>query len=203
MSKAGYHHGDLRKALIEAALELVEEEGAREVSLREAARRVGVSPGAPYRHFKSRQELMVAVAVEANARFARLAELELEQAGPGPLEAFRAQGMASIRLAAAHPNLFRLMNSKGYIEGLGPEAVEAHRGALAGILSLLEEAQREGLLGAIKPEIGMLAGQALAYGLSRMLIDGHLSLFGYAEDEVVELMAQVAEVLGDGLLPRG
>jgi len=57
-----YHHGDLRRVLIDAALKLVGEGGADAVSVREAARRAGVSPGAPFRHFPSREALMSAVA---------------------------------------------------------------------------------------------------------------------------------------------
>ncbi len=64
-----YHHGDLRRVLIEAALQLAGEGGAAAVSVREAARRAGVSPGAPFRHFPSRDALMTAVAGEAQQRF--------------------------------------------------------------------------------------------------------------------------------------
>src|SRR5260370_8670028 len=64
-----YHHGDLRRVLIGAALGLVEEGGVEAVSVREAARRAGVSPGAPFRHFPSRDALLTAVAVEAQRRF--------------------------------------------------------------------------------------------------------------------------------------
>jgi AcrR family transcriptional regulator len=63
-----YHHGDLRRVLIDAALKLVEEGGAEAVSVREAARRAGVSPGAPFRHFASRSQLIAAVAAEAQRR---------------------------------------------------------------------------------------------------------------------------------------
>lgn len=64
-----YHHGDLRRVLIDAALQLAGEGGPDAVSVREAARRAGVSPGAPFRHFPSRDALMQAVAEEAQRRF--------------------------------------------------------------------------------------------------------------------------------------
>ncbi|MBW2700852.1 MAG: TetR/AcrR family transcriptional regulator [Deltaproteobacteria bacterium] len=202
MSKSQYHHGDLRKALIQASLDLVEAEGPHEISLREAARRVGVSPGAPYRHFKSRQELMAAVAMEVMARYSALVEEELERVGPGPIEAFRAQGLASVRFAKEHPNLFRLMSSRSYFDSLGPEVIEGAKAKREEILELLREAQRAGLLGTGKPEHALLAGQALAYGLARMLVDGRLALLGHAEDDVVELMMALTKVLGEGLFPR-
>src|SRR5205809_251901 len=90
-----YHHGDLRRVLIEAALDLVEQGGVEAVSVREAARRAGVSPGAPFRHFQSRSALIAAVAEEAQRRFrAEIATAIAEAPGGDPLARFRAIGVA-------------------------------------------------------------------------------------------------------------
>ncbi len=202
MDKPRYHHGDLRRALIEAALELVETKGPNQVSLREVARQVGVSPGAPYRHFKNRAELMTAVAMEVMGRHAQISQEELARVGPGPLEAFRAHGLASVRFAKEHPSLFRLMSSRTYYESLGPEVLAAARVQLAENLEALREAARTGLLREGPPELAMLAGQVMAYGLSRLLVDGRLALLGHDEDDVVNLMMQLTQILGEGLFPR-
>ena len=69
MSTSHYHHGDLRRALVTAALNQLEKGGAESVGLRETARAVGVSPSAPYRHFDSRARLLMAVAAEGFRRF--------------------------------------------------------------------------------------------------------------------------------------
>src|SRR5438045_1674636 len=99
-----YHHGDLRRVLIEAALELVGEGGAEAVSVREAARRAGVSPGAPFRHFPSRDALMTAVAEEAQRRFRAEIEAALSEAPAGdPLARFRCLGLAYLRWALSNP----------------------------------------------------------------------------------------------------
>src|SRR5438105_14870659 len=88
-----YHHGDLRRVLIDAALQLVGEGGADAVSVREAARRAGVSPGAPFRHFPSRDALMNAVAEEAQRRFRAESERALAEVPVGdPLARFRRLG---------------------------------------------------------------------------------------------------------------
>src|SRR5215467_14001747 len=84
-----YHHGDLRRVLIDAALQLVGEGGAEAVSVREAARRAGVSPGAPFRHFPSRDALMTAVAEEAQRRFRSQIEAALAAAPDDPLAQIR------------------------------------------------------------------------------------------------------------------
>src|SRR6478672_13454609 len=75
-----YHHGDLRRVLVDAAFELVGEGGAEGLSVREAARRAGVSPGAPFRHFASREALLAAVAEEAQRRFRAEIERALAKA---------------------------------------------------------------------------------------------------------------------------
>src|SRR6516162_2268044 len=93
-----YHHGDLRRALVDAALHLATE-GA-EISVREAARRAGVSPGAPFRHFPSRDALMVAVAEEAQRRFRSEIEVALAAAPSGdPLAQIRSLGLGYLRWA--------------------------------------------------------------------------------------------------------
>src|SRR3979411_2764760 len=110
-----YHHGDLRRGLIEAALQLVEEGGAEALSVREAARRAGVSPGAPFRHFPSRNALMTAVAEEAQRRFrAEIAAAMAEAPGGDPLARFRSLGVAYLRWAMRNPAHFEVISSGKY-----------------------------------------------------------------------------------------
>ena len=103
-----YHHGDLRRVLIDAALQLVGEGGAEAVSVREAARRAGVSPGAPFRHFPSRDALMQAVAEEAQRRFRAEIEAALAEAPAGdPLGALSLPRARLSALGDAQPDPFR------------------------------------------------------------------------------------------------
>src|SRR4051812_38814299 len=102
-----YHHGDLKRVLIEAALELVAEGGAEAVSVREAARRAGVSAGAPFRHFQNRTALIAAVAEEAQRRFRAEIEAAIEPAPTGgPPGRVCAPRGALLPLAQAHPAPF-------------------------------------------------------------------------------------------------
>src|SRR5690348_2578123 len=94
-----YHHGDLRRVLVDAALDLAAQSGAEQVSVREAARRAGVSPGAPFRHFPSREALLTAVAEEAQRRFRAEIETALATAPDEPLAQFRSLGLAYLRWA--------------------------------------------------------------------------------------------------------
>src|SRR3989442_7310627 len=112
-----YHHGDLRRVLIDAALQLVGEGGAEAVSVREAARRAGVSPGAPFRHFPSRDALMQAVAEEAQRRFRAEIEAALATAAPGdPLGRFRCLGLAYLRWAMRNPTHFEIISSRRFFD---------------------------------------------------------------------------------------
>src|ERR1700729_3361344 len=106
-----YHHGDLRRVLIDAALKLAEEGGPEAVSVREAARRAGVSPGAPFRHFDSRAALMTAVAEEAQRRFRAEIEAALKEPARDPLKRFRAFGLAYLRWAMQNPAHFEIISS--------------------------------------------------------------------------------------------
>jgi len=105
--KAGYHHGDLRRALLTAAAALLEGGGPEALSLRAVARDAGVSPRAPYRHFADREELLSALAAQAFADFA--AVLASADAGSTVDHAIEAQAIAYVRFALAAPARFRLM----------------------------------------------------------------------------------------------
>ena len=104
-----YHHGDLRRALMEAALALVSDGGLPALSLREAARRAGVSVAAPYHHFASREALIAALAVEGFAGMRASMEAELAAADDEPVERLLASGRGYLRYALAHPASFQIM----------------------------------------------------------------------------------------------
>ena len=111
-----YHHGDLRRVLIDAALDLVGEGGPEAVSVREAARRAGVSPGAPFRHFPSRDALMTAVAEEAQRRFRPEIEAALAAAAcrrsAGAVS--RHSGSAYLRWAMRNPAHFEIISTADF-----------------------------------------------------------------------------------------
>ena len=106
--KRGYHHGDLRSALVQAGLELLKTRTADEVSLREIARMVGVSATAVYRHFPDKAALLGALCDEGAAELGRLQFAAMHDAGGGRA-GFDAVGRAYVRFALANPTLFRMM----------------------------------------------------------------------------------------------
>jgi AcrR family transcriptional regulator len=106
-SKATYHHGNLRSALVRAAMELLEESGETALSLRAVARRAGVSPAAPYRHYADREALVSAIAAVG---YRELAE-RLAAAHPSPStpEQLASVAIAYVQFALERPALFRIM----------------------------------------------------------------------------------------------
>src|ERR1700752_1113561 len=106
-SRAPYHHGDLRAACLRAAMELLEEHGETALSLRAVARRAGVSPAAPYRHYADRDALISAVAAVG---YRELAE-RLAAAHPSPSTPVQLAGVAIayVQFALERPALFRIM----------------------------------------------------------------------------------------------
>lgn len=131
-SKAPYHHGDLRNALVDAGLGLIEQVGAEAFSLREVAREVGVSANAAYRHFEDKGALLTAIAVSGFERLSSDMQAAMLAARPkGAVKSravarFNAAARAYVDLAQEHPQLYGLMF------GSAGRACLAAEGALVG-----------------------------------------------------------------------
>ena len=108
--KDSYHHGDLRRALLQVALERVRRDGVENFSLREVARDVGVAPGAAYKHFVDKSQLLAAIALETQILLARRT-LETTSGLTGA-QRLEAVGRAYIKFACDEPSLFRLLFSR-------------------------------------------------------------------------------------------
>lgn len=108
-TRTRFHHGDLRRALIDAARELLRREGVEGLSLRKLAQAAGVSHAAPYHHFADRSALLAALAEEDFHALAAATAAAAEAAGSDPFDRLAAIGAAYIRFAIAHPASFALM----------------------------------------------------------------------------------------------
>ena len=200
-----YHHGDLRHALVEAAYDLVTEGGAEMVSVREAARRAGVSPGAPFRHFASRDALLAAVAEEAQRRFRAEIDKALRQVTTDdPLQRFRALGLAYLRWALRNPAHFEVISSGRLFDfetsaGLREDNVE-----LIGMAGrTLTEAAGRGLLRSRDIKLMQIAGRALVYGFARMKTDGHFPRWAVKDGEIDAMAEAVLDLFIAGIAKDG
>lgn len=179
-----YHHGNLIEALIAATVALIEERGVEHVSVREAAKRAGVSPGAPFRHFRSKAALLTAVAEQAMDRLtAAVAEARSRTGGADPIAAFEAIGVGYLQWAIANPTHFQIISSRTLIDFEASDSLRGQNDAIRRtMVELLTAAEQQGLLAPdVDPDHAVLASRALVYGLARMAIDGHFPEWHPAE----------------------
>jgi AcrR family transcriptional regulator len=199
-----YHHGDLKRVLVDAALQLAEEGGAEGVSVREAARRAGVSPGAPFRHFPSRVALMTAVAEEAQRRFRAEIDAALSEAPAGdPLARFRCFGLAFLRWAIRNPAHFEIISSGRYFDHDKATELSRDNSELIGMTErTLADAFAKGQLRSPDLKRVQVAGRALVYGFARMNIDGHFPRWGIAEADAERTAEAVLDLFIEGIAKR-
>ncbi|APX11616.1 TetR/AcrR family transcriptional regulator [Tateyamaria omphalii] len=124
MPKRGYHHGNLRQALIEAALKLIEEKGPTGFTLSEAAKQAGVTPAAVYRHYEGREDLIAECARQGYGIFADLMQHAYESGQPSALAAFEATGRAYLAFARRFPGHYIAMFESGISTNRTPELAD-------------------------------------------------------------------------------
>jgi AcrR family transcriptional regulator len=195
-----YHHGDLRRALITASSELLDEGGSHALSLRAAARKAGVSAAAPYRHFEDKNALLAAVAVGAFGALATSMRDAFES-GSGDEDLLRRVGLAYVRFAVENVGCFRLMFGPELSDRPRfPEVTAAAHGSFAVLLEAIEWSMERGRIASGDPMPLATACWATLHGVSHLVVAGQLGPLDADGAEVVANM--VAETLLHGLAPR-
>jgi AcrR family transcriptional regulator len=155
-----YHHGDLRRALIEAAERILENEGPSALSLRAVAREAGVSAAAPYHHFKDKNELLAAIAQEGFELLAQAMRGGAADEGD-PRQRLNALGVAYVRFARDNPALYSLMYSTAR------ERDQRAGGPFGLVKAAMIEAGAD-TIGADDLELAQIAAWCAAHGLAEM-----------------------------------
>jgi AcrR family transcriptional regulator len=172
-----YHHGDLRAALVEAGLGLIEERAVDDLSLREVARAVGVSATAVYRHFPDKAALLRALADAGLQRLGAAQRAASEAAGGGQA-GFQATGPAYVRFALANPGLFRLTFANVAPGDALPWGQKEEDDATR----LLRENTERVAGGAKEARLLALRSWALVHGLAVLMLDGQVP----ADDAIID-----------------
>ncbi len=174
---APYHHGDLRRALLDAANAILAETGRWDFSLREVARRAGVSHNAPYRHFADKEALLATIGVAGFEALNRATSAAAKDAAD-PVETIRALGQAYIRFGVSGPALYRLMFGQGLpgVEGLSPALREAVDVARARLRDVVLWGARAGVFrvdpdNADEVTAAVVAAWSLVHGFTSLTID--------------------------------
>jgi len=203
LRREGYHHGDLKRALVAAALDIVRERDVASVSLREVARRAGVSPAAPYHHFRDKSLLLAEVAEEGYRLLIRHMRAALEKSpSAGGTERLENLGRAYVRFATEEPAHYRVMFSPELAGGEAEQRVHSAGMEALGVLTSQVEAQ----LPRASPEEVIVISVTLwaaVHGLASLLSDGVLSrkadLPLPAEEVLVRgVLAQLARLAQEG-----
>ncbi|HUH01021.1 MAG TPA: WHG domain-containing protein [Kofleriaceae bacterium] len=199
-SKRAYHHGNLRPALLEAALELILEVGPQSFTLREVARRARVSHAAPYRHVADKDALLAERAAEG---FRLLGEATtLDPAATDPARAFQATGAGYLRFAIEHPAHYRLMFGDAIADPRAHPDLATHGDhAFQILLDSITMCQGAGLVRAGDPMELAIATWSMVHGLASLIIDGRLRevIDARGPDAVIE---SVTATLMTGLIRR-
>ncbi|MFP8780492.1 TetR/AcrR family transcriptional regulator [Hydrogenophaga sp. RWCD_12] len=162
-----YHHGDLKAALLQAAAALLDEGGEAAVSVREVARRTGVTPTATYRHFENKEAMLAALATQGFDAFTQA----MQEASTGAPQPFTAMGIAYVRFAADHPNMFRLMFGPAVADrSRSPELVAA----IARATSVFDQGMQSRSDVTADARVAALRAWSLVHGLATLVLDGML-----------------------------
>jgi AcrR family transcriptional regulator len=201
-----YHHGNLRLALLREAGAILRSEGSAALSLREVARRAGVSPAAPYAHFADKGELLAALAEEGFRDLVTAMRRGFREAPADPLRRLKAMTGAYVRFAVEHPARFAIM--------FGPERppIEQHAGlheaahdASGVMVTAIVDCQQSGAIVAGDAMALAVFGWTVIHGLSVLLIAGLMPAAGPSHPgrgEVARLADAVMERAIAGLAPR-
>lgn len=184
-----YHHGDLRRTLLDHALAAVADNGPAGVSLRDVARRAGVSHAAPTHHFRDKTGLLTALAAEG---WSLLADA-LARTAAGDSPDFAEMGVSYVLFATSHPDHFAVMRAPGLVRRDDPElvAAEGRSGQL-----LRAGARRHPDPAAAADATTALAGWALVHGLAVLLLEG--SIAPEPGSDVAGLARSITRKLGPG-----
>ncbi|MGE0722848.1 MAG: TetR/AcrR family transcriptional regulator [Alphaproteobacteria bacterium] len=175
-----YHHGDLRAALLAAAEALIAERGLDGFSLREAARRAGVSPAAPSHHFGDTAGLLTELAIDGFERLSATLAAATEAGGADPIARYRAQGAGYVAFAMANPGRFRLMFRVGLVDDADPRLDQARRVAFGHLLDVVRPAVGRSPDAPLDPPLLATAFGAwsMVHGYSHLALDGLIDRFG-------------------------
>ncbi|MBI5353941.1 MAG: TetR/AcrR family transcriptional regulator [Chloroflexi bacterium] len=178
MSKKSYHHGDLKNALISAAIEIVAQEGVYGLTLRKAARKAGVSHNAPYAHFTDKQALIAAIAVDGHSKIQSLISKVVEKYPNDPLQQLVHLAWAYVQFGLRSPAHYKITfsglieNEKNY-----PAFVEVSQLSMSAIKKITADCQSAGILKKSDYEVEMVAVSmwGLIHGLVSLVIEGQVS----------------------------
>jgi AcrR family transcriptional regulator len=193
-AERGYHHGNLREALLQAALDLIAQKGAAGFTFADAARMAGVSPAAPYRHFRDRDELLSSIAQRGFEQFEAALAAAWDDGRPDTITAFERVGKAYLSFAREEPAFYSAMFESGVPPASNPALLAASERAFGIIRAAAERLAALAPSGTPRPPALMMALHiwSMSHGVASLFArgDGARRKLPMTADELLE-----AEVL--------
>lgn len=202
-STGKYHHGNLHRELINATLQLISEKGVKAFTIREVAKRAGVSHAAPYRHFRDKEDLLAAVAKDGFDMMVSDTRERFRKYPDDPLARFQISGLAYIDFAVTYPSHYRVMFASG--ENRHKATVELNQSSKEAFMFLYNsicECQDAGLVRPGDPSELAMAAWSIVHGYAMLYIDGFIgSANSFFPNSNNELKYLITEALYQGLRP--
>ena len=201
-SRESYHHGNLRDALVKAAIPLLAEHGVEGLSLRSVAKVAGVSHAAPYRHFRDKTDLLESIAIRGYLRLEETCRQAGEKYRDDPERQLFEAGMGYLRLVMDQPEIAHLMFS-GILssENCGKELSDAGKNAVHSLAQIVENGKQLGIYADRKTEDLTLTALACVHGISMMILGGLIKR-PTSKQQLRALGKRVSSMLFAGLLRR-
>lgn len=194
-----YHHGDLRRALVDAAVELLAEADAKSLSLRQVAKRAGVSHAAPYRHFEDKEALLAVVAEEGFHDFTRYLEQAVAAWPHDPIQQFKASGQAYLRYALEHSVHYQLMFGEFSTSSCEYQPLAVASNASFGVLvGIIVAGQTQQVFRPGDPQLMALCAWTQVHGMAMLLLSGRLGGKDQDAAAIADLSASLCQLLLQG-----
>lgn len=202
-SDKSYHHGNLREALIAAALPLLARQGAADLSLREVAKAAGVSNAAPYRHFPNRIALLEAIAAQGFGRLVRVCQEAARRHPADPKRQLVEAGMGYLIFTLEQPQSIQLMFG-GVLDlrHCGDELKEAADAAILSLMAIIETGRKAGIYRRAKAMDLLLTSWSTIHGYSMLVSAGTLRDLAATPAQVQGLGKEISRILLSGMLKR-
>ena len=198
-----YHHGDLKRSLMDVALHAIRKSGVDNLNLRKLATLAGVSSGAPYHHFGSREDLLVELTREGFELLGSALLRERDAAGADPAQRLQALGQAYIHFALSHPGHFKVM-FRGEVHGASGSAMSAEGERAFGLLSeAVAQCQQAGVAPAGDPAPLVLYAWATVHGLACLMVEGSLRKIAMPAEQLPGVVSHLTIQLFAALARQG